>query len=135
MLPFDVSPLRAIPYKLDKGKISETEANKLQKKIADKLKEAITEKTEPDSPLFQLIEKFPGIDLPHEVTESFRDRVKYIDSIRLELEQARNIRDISKGKEKIGEIEKKIGDFNLAPPELLIDLVLSYRHVIAWDIW
>lgn len=132
-LPFDVSPLRAIPYKLDKGKISDSEAQKLQKNIEERLKGAISEKTGPDSPLFQLIEKFPGIDLPHEVTESFRDRVKYIDSIRLELESARNQTDLSKGKEKLKEIENKIGDFSLAPAELLIDIVLSYRDVSAWD--
>lgn len=133
IIPFDVSPLRAIPYKLEGGKITDSEAEKLLRNIAERLKEAISEKTGPDSPLFQLIEKFPGIDLPHEVTESFRDRVKYIDSIRLELESARYLSDISKGKEKIKEIEKKIGDFSLAPPELLVDLVLSYRDVSSWD--
>jgi len=132
-LPFDVSHLRVIPYKLDKGKISDFEAQKLQKNIEDRIIDAISEKTGPDSPLFQLIEKFPGIDLPHEVTESFRNRVKYIDSIRLELESARNQSDLLKGKEKIKEIENKIGDLSLAPDELLIDLVLSYRDVSAWN--
>ena len=29
-----------------------------------------------DSPLFQLIPKFPGIDLPEEVTDAFKDRIK-----------------------------------------------------------
>jgi hypothetical protein len=132
-LPFDVSPLRAIFYDLKNGKISKSEASNLSFKISERLKSAFSEQTGPDSPLFQLIEKFPGINLPHEVTESFRDRIKFIDSVRLELESARHMQDFKKGKSKIKKLERKIGDLSLAPSELLIDLILSYRDINAWN--
>lgn len=132
-LPFDVSPLRAIPYKLENGKLNDSEAKSLLKRIGERLKDVLTKGGGPDSPLFQLIEKFPGIDLPHEKTESFRDRIKYIDSIRLELESARNAGNNMKGREAIKNIEQSIGNFSIAPPELLVDMLLSYRDVSAWN--
>jgi hypothetical protein len=132
-LPFDVSPLRAIPYKLKDGKLPKSETEKLLQNITARLQHALGATSGPDSPLFQLIDKFPGVQLPHEVTESFRDRVKYIDSMRMELEHARKSGNIKEGEKLIIEIERKIGDFSIAPPELLIDLILSYRDVSAWD--
>jgi len=76
MLPFDVRPVRAIPYHLgENGRLSEEEAHSLREELSAKLREAQDDDSS-DSPLFQLIPSFPGIDLPHEVTESFRDRVR-----------------------------------------------------------
>ncbi|MFZ2472782.1 MAG: TRAFs-binding domain-containing protein [Methanothrix sp.] len=133
-LPFDVSPLRAIPYHLeDGGNLSEESARDLQRNLEKKIAEVKEENSMPDSPLFQLVQKFPGITLPHDATEVFRDRAKYIDSIRSELEVARCIKPTIDGLSEIQSIESRIGDFNLAPSELLIDLMLSYRDVSSWN--
>lgn len=133
-LPFDVSPLRAIPYHLeDGGNISEESAKDLLRSLEMKIAEAKEENCMPDSPLFQLVQKFPGITLPHDATEVFRDRAKYIDSIRSELEVARCIQPTTKAQSEIKSIEVKIGDFSIAPSELLVDLMLSYRDVSSWN--
>jgi hypothetical protein len=46
------------------------------------LHEAINGVATDDSPLFQLIPKFPGIDLPDEVTETFKDRIRQAEEFR-----------------------------------------------------
>src|SRR3954447_18484725 len=80
-LPFDVAPLRSVPYAVKKG-------GKLGKKAAQELREALAQKLERakdtqdfDSPLFELLPKYPGISLPHESTETFRDRARAASSM------------------------------------------------------
>ena len=132
-LPFDVAPLRAIHYNLENGVLSQKSAEELKRNIEQKIIDAKKDTSTPDSPIFQLVQQFPGVSLPHEVTESFRDRVLYIDGIRLKLERARNIHPSSEALLNIKSIENEIGDFNIAPPELLIDLLLSYRDASSRD--
>jgi tetratricopeptide (TPR) repeat protein len=130
-LPFDVKPLRAIPYDLEKGKLTEKSAKILKNNINKRLIESAKEET-PDSPLFQLIQSFPGIQLKPEQTESFRKRLFHIESIHDNLNSLRN----SSNEESVGEVrgvEKNIGDFSAASYELLIDLLLTYRDIQSWD--
>jgi hypothetical protein len=130
-LPFDVAPLRALPYKLNNGILSDEEAIALKEKLEKKIAEAKKDNCEPDSPLFQIVDRFPGIDLPHESTEAFRDRALYINDIRIKLEKARRNPSSTIALSAIKEIEGSIGDFGVAPPELLVDLLLSYRDVAS----
>ncbi len=130
-LPFDVAPLRALPYKLDKGVLSDRDAIDLKEKLEKKIANAKKDTCEPDSPLFQIVDKFPGIDLPHESTETFRDRALHINAIRIKLEQARRNPSKTTALSDIKEIERSIGDFSIAPAELLVDLLLSYRDVAS----
>ncbi len=132
-LPFDVHMIRAIPYNLDRGVLSDKSAEQLKSAITTRLEDAKRNIESTDSPLFQLISSFPGINLPHEVTESFRDRARYIDSIRDQLEDARHMQDKAKAVGIMKKIEKSLGDFNTTHSELLIDLLLSYRDVEAYS--
>ncbi|MFP3869161.1 MAG: hypothetical protein ACLFUU_13590 [Desulfobacteraceae bacterium] len=71
-LPFDVAPLRALPYNLTpEGTPAEVEADK--EALVQRLLEAQNAAT--DSPLFQLIDGYPQID--HTKTDVFRERVHY----------------------------------------------------------
>ena len=45
----------------------------LRTELTQRLKDAAKAATT-DSPLFQLLPKFPGIDLPHDVTDAFQER-------------------------------------------------------------
>lgn len=131
VLPFDVRPLRAIPYRLnEKGKLSDSDAEILRKTLSTKLKEAQNDDIS-DSPLFQLIPNLQGIRLPHEVTESFRDRAKIINNIRDEIEKARFNKE--SGIDELNKIRLILAPFRTAPPELLVDLLLAYRDLKAWD--
>ena len=63
-LPFDVHMVRSIPYTLEDGQISNKSSEILKKDILKRLKQVTSELERVDSPLFQLISSYPGIDLP-----------------------------------------------------------------------
>jgi len=132
-LPFDVRLLRAIPYQLDEdGRLDNENADHLRTTLVRKLRDSQQDEFT-DSPLFQLISSFPGITLPHEATEAFRDRARYIDGIRVRIEQARLLLNPSEALQQLLDIEKELALFATAPPELLVDLMLTYRDLKAVD--
>ncbi|HWM54630.1 MAG TPA: TRAFs-binding domain-containing protein [Solirubrobacterales bacterium] len=131
-LPFDVSPIRALPYELDDaGDLGVEVAEMLRGTLAERLEEAKESETV-DSPLFQLLDEYPGIDLPHDVTEAFRDRVQHVSQLTEEMRDAARI-----PKEErvtvLKNIEERIGDFDVASQELPLDLLLAYRDASAYD--
>ena len=83
-LPFDVAPIRAIPYKLDSSGKPDQQTNEKAKEI---LKKRLIEAQNPntDSPIFQLVEGFP--DIQHIKTDVFRERVKYSEELKKRLAQ------------------------------------------------
>src|ERR1700757_1938817 len=88
-LPFDVALVRAVGYQLKKGKLTKAAAQKLKPHLSKGWSDAIGGATTHDSPLFQLIPKFPGIDLPEEVTETFKDRIRQAEEFREGFSSAR----------------------------------------------
>lgn len=132
-LPFDVIMVRAIAYTLEKGRLTNEAASKLKTDILTRLREAIQGAASQDSPLFQLIPKFPKVDLPHEVTEIFQDQVKHSEEFRQNLADARSKASDSERLTALIGIEQSLGDIKTAQSEILVDLLLSYRDVSAWD--
>ena len=124
-LPFDVAPLRAMPYRLTReGKAADTAATKTE--LIKRLKEAKeAQNSAIDSPIFQLVEGFPEID--HTKTDVFRDRVQYSAKIREQIAVARK-----QGKEGLLNLEKQLGDIKELESGVVIDLFLSYRAVKGW---
>ena len=131
-LPFDVQLMRALPYTLTEGVLSDEAAVALCENLTQKLRDAVADLDTKDSPLFQLISQYPGINLPDEVTENFRDRARLIDRICESLADARRL-PAAEGAKGIREIETSLGKIKQIPPEILVDLLLSYRDVKAWD--
>jgi hypothetical protein len=131
-LPFDVAPIRAIPYDLeDDGTISDESAQRLREALDTRLVEA-KESEAHDSPLFELLEDYPGVTLPHEVTEAFRDRVRRVSGLTERMRSARALDEDARIEELRG-VEHEIGDFRAASSELPLDLLLAYRGASAWD--
>lgn len=130
-LPFDVRPLRAISYALDAGRLPADEAKRLTDTLVDRLNAAKHDRETVDSPLFQLIPSLQGIELPHEVTESFRDRARRINSLRVGIDAAKERGD--QAASALCDLAAQLRPFDGAPIELLVDLVLAYRDVAAWD--
>ncbi|MHB9074688.1 MAG: TRAFs-binding domain-containing protein [Desulfobaccales bacterium] len=121
-LPFDVAPLRALPYQLTpEGTPADVAAAK--KALALRLLEA--KKASTDSPLFQLMEGYPDID--HTKTDVFRDRVQYSAGIKARLAKARQ-----SGVEALRAMEQELGLIEDVEAGVVIDLFLSYRAVKAW---
>jgi hypothetical protein len=128
-LPFDINLIRTVSYPLENGMLTEAGAVALQAVVAAKLLDARHDGVARDSPLFQLIPQFPGIDLPHTVTESFRDRARTVNSVRDRLVLAVHNRSVE-------QIEAVEADANLEEPsnaEVFVDVLLAYRDLEAWD--
>src|SRR4051794_16960919 len=122
-LPFDVAPLRAIPYSLDaEGKPADVGGAKAT--LAERLKDA--QRAATDSPIFQLVENFPEVD--HTKTDVFRDRVEYSARLKARLGKAR-----AEGLAAVRAIEAELGDVAKEEAAVVIDLFLSYRAVKAWQ--
>ncbi|MGE5598303.1 MAG: TRAFs-binding domain-containing protein [Bacteroidota bacterium] len=123
-LPFDVSPLRGLPYRIDgHGKPERPEEDRAA--LAGRL-EACREPEE-DSPLFQLVAEWPRPDIARLKTDRFRELVTYSRTVKRNLEAARR-----GGVDTVSKVE---ADINLrdADPAILVDLLLSYRAVEAFD--
>lgn len=132
-LPFDVAMVRAICYALEDGKLTEAAAATLKAGIQARLEAAIQGPAAKDSPLFQLIPSFPGIDLPHDVTEAFQERVKHEQEFREILAAARLKPTDPERTQALLEVQRNLGNLKAAQPAVLVDLMLSYRDSSAWD--
>lgn len=124
-LPFDVAPLRALPYKLDSFGIP-IEADIHREKIMKRLKEC--RNPIDDSPVFQLVSNMPRIDIARLKTDTFRDTVEYSHAMKKSLRIAR-----SKDSNAVARIEQELGSIIDIDPGIIIDLFLSYRAVEDWQ--
>jgi MAP3K TRAFs-binding domain len=125
-LPFDVTPLRGLPYKLGAdGRPSNPEVDRAM--LAKRLQQA--HDRAPDSPVFQLVDGFP--DLQRLKTDVFRDRVEYERQFKDQLRIARR-----SGVEAVraleAELVKSSGSLADAESGAVIDLYLSYRALEEW---
>src|SRR5699024_5199728 len=126
-LPFDVKPLRGIPYELNSLGLPE-EVEEAKKSIRARLLDCRDPDT--DSPLFQLISDMPRPDVSHLKTDTFRDLAEYSQEIKDELEGARQ-----KGSKAVSEIEKELEEkvsIEDTDPGIVVDLLLSHRAVKNW---
>jgi MAP3K TRAFs-binding domain len=122
-LPFDLGPLRAVPYQLDPaGRPARIEDDR--DALAGSLRAARRKAT--DSPVFQLIDALPVPDVSRLKTDVFRERVEYSTRVQERLAAAR-----TDGAEAIRAVEQDIGQLQDAESGVLVDLLLSYRAVSA----
>ncbi|VVB64873.1 Uncharacterised protein [uncultured archaeon] len=132
-LPFDVAMVRAIGYHLDNGIISEEAAKDLKFEIQNRLQQAINGPPTKDSPLFQLIPSYPTIDLPHEVTDIFQERVTHEKKFRELLAQAKSKPTNEERCLALRTVTQELGDLKKVQANILVDLMLSFRSVEAWS--
>jgi hypothetical protein len=124
-LPFDVSFLRAILYNLTADGHA-ADAENMRGRLTAALVEA--KKSAVDSPLFQLVEGWHQPPLDHSKTDVFRNQVRYSGEIKEQLTAAR-----AAGAQAVRDVELRLGDLHIVEAGVLIDLLLSYRAVKAWD--
>lgn len=132
-IPFDVGPVRAIHYTLLDGSLTGDSAEALKDALVTRIRDALEREPVPDSPIFEFIEGFKGIELSHEITDVFRDKVKYAEAWRARLEAARTGCPIEVGRKRLADIEATLEDLHTVEHGALIDLFLSYRDVQGWD--
>jgi hypothetical protein len=128
-LPFDVGPLRAIPYELHAdGTPANVDTTKTT--LVQSLREARKAAAEdpiPDSPVFHLVEGYPS-DIAHAKTDIFRKQVQYSAEKKRALALARQ-----QGVEALRVCERQLGSLADVEAGVVIDLFLSYRAVSAWE--
>lgn len=127
--PFDVNMVRAVPYDLEDGKLTAQGASDLIAAIGARIQRALSGPLAEDSPLFSLFPNFPGIEMSHELTDVFRDRVEYADAFKDKLATARAIKPIEDARAALARIDAELGDAQLVERGVLVDLYLSYRAV------
>jgi len=122
--PFDVTLLQAIPYDVEGGRLTTAGAQRLHTTLLERIERAVEGPVAEDSPLFQLFDEFPAIDMSHQVTDVFRDRAQYSDDFRAKLAAAK-----SKGVDGLRGVEAELGVLASAERGTLMDLYLTYRDV------
>jgi tetratricopeptide (TPR) repeat protein len=132
-LPFDVAMIRAIVYQLEDGKLTEEGAQNLRSGLKKRLEQAIHGAAVKDSPLFQLISGFPGIELPHEVTDVFQERVKHEEEFRAELTRAKAKPSDEERRSALLDLKGRLGELKTVQRNVLVSLMLAFRSVEAWD--
>ena len=128
-MPFDVAPLRSMPYQLaGDGKPAEVAA--AQGALRTLLESAKSAQRLPgiDSPVFQLVEGYRAPDIDRLKTDVFRDRAQYAADTRSRLASARRI-----GKDALKAVADTLGDPCDLEAGVAIDLFLSYRAVGDWQ--
>lgn len=124
-LPFDVVPLRALPYATQAdGTVEDPAAAKAA--IAERLE--VAKKKDTDSPLFQLVEGMPEPDIKRLKTDVFRDQVDYARNKKAELAAAR-----AEGAAAIKAVRDSLGKLEDIEAGVIIDLFLSYRAIGDWE--
>ena len=124
-LPFDVAPLRALPYATQAdGTVEDPAAAKAA--IAARLE--VAKKKDTDSPLFQLVEGMPEPDIKRLKTDVFRDQVDYARNKKAELAAAR-----AEGAAAIKAVRDGLGKLEDIEAGVIIDLFLSYRAIGDWE--
>ena len=124
-LPFDVGPLRALPYALgDDG--APTDAAAAAKALTERLIEARGHRAM-DSPLFQLLEGYQTAPIDRLKTDVFRTQVAYAETLKKRLAGAR-----ADGVEALDALRDSLGDVGAAEAGVAVDLLLSYRALSQW---
>lgn len=130
--PFDVNMVRAIPYDLEDGQLNETAAAALRDSIQKRIAASQHVPVDTDSPIFELFPEFKGIQMSHELTDVFRERVRIAAELRNKLAGACKTRPREAAIEAIREVLHGLGDVATLERGVLIEILLSFRAVEAW---
>lgn len=124
-LPFDVAPLRGLPYLLsESGRPGNPGGDAAS--LTQRLKDG-RDRTK-DSPVFQFIDGMQEQQLDHEKTDLFRKQVDYSIQRKEQLATARK-----QGVDAVRTVQDELGNLGDVEAGVLVDLMLSYRAVKGWD--
>ena len=131
-LPFDVAPLRVIPYRLTAGVLEEEDARNLQLAILERIRRSLVGPMTTDSPLFELLPQFPGITIDPQLTDVFAERAAFADRFSSAIEAACTAGDSKVAAESLLLLESSLGDVLTVDHGLLIRLFMAYRQAAVW---
>lgn len=123
-LPFDLAMQRGQPYRMDAGGNLTDVAGDVGR-IAERLRTA-HEAAHDDSPLFQLVDGMPRLEIDHARTDIFRDRVAIAQGYKDALAAARK-----QGVAAVRAVaaDPRLADLRNVEAGIIVDLMLSFRAV------
>lgn len=125
-LPFDIQPLRAIPYELDKGVITEKAAIDLKDKLVERLKNVISCDCKCDSLPFALIDNFPKTELDDTKLHIYQDLQKQRNIFKSQLEKIEDINNLYS-------IIKSMQDTYFPFKYLIFEIIKGFQKIKAWN--
>ena len=133
-LPFDIAPNRTYMYNIEKdGTISDKSCLQLKEGIRARLDTIINNGAIRDSPLFELITNYKQIDLPRELKDNFRDRLKLEKNFNDQLDKAKSHNNATEKLMALREIRASLGNIKDKNDNILTNLLLAFRSVSAWE--
>jgi hypothetical protein len=133
-LQFDIAPNRTIIYNIEKdGTISKESALELREQIKNRLDIIIKEGARTDSPLFELIKNYKKIDFPHELINTFQDRIEMEKNFNDQFERAKSHKNDTEKIRSLQEIRSSLGNLKDKNDNILTSLLLAFRSVSAWE--
>ena len=122
VLPFDVAPLRGLPYQLNSP-------DQAIAALSERLIDARASRD--DSPIYQLVDNIPRIKVNASSAEVFFERIELCKGYRERLTRARALGE-ARGRAEILTIKAELGDLATVEPELIVDMFKSLRSVGAY---
>lgn len=147
-LPFDVRPLRVLQYGLNEANaLDETRLPAFLEALARALSAARARtatlgadvRRHADSPLYQLIDRFPAPDLSHLRADLFPEMVRTEQALGAEIDAIRAGADhrdgqsLEQARAALDDVRARMQPFGEADMALAIRLMLAYRAISAWD--
>ncbi len=129
-LPFDVAPLRALPYQLDAAATPvdvDASIAALTKRLVALREEWQTKERAADSPISELLDSYSFPDIARLKTDVFRERVDYSEQVKTSLAEARR-----SGLADVEAVERQLPSLDEVESAAVVDLFLSYRAVKGW---
>ena len=125
-LPFDLGPLRGLPYHINKKGIPDSPKTDIRL-LREFLQNTLESKIQ-DSPLFNFVEGMPPPDISLLKTDLFQKQVEYSAQQKERLSIARR-----EGIEALRAVKVEMMEpIQNIEPGVLIDLMLSFRALTAW---
>lgn len=122
-LPFDVAPLRSVPYELTESGVP-AKPDEARAELIRQLTHIRT-KRDADSPIFELLDPFPSA-IEHLRTNRLQEQVEIADQLEKELRAAKSADDLKAFQQNLGALDG-------VESAVLMKLFLAYRDVKAWD--
>jgi hypothetical protein len=129
-LPFDVAPLRALPYRLDASGMPanvDDVVAALTRRLVALRDEWSAHDRAVDSPISELLDSYDFPDIARLKTDVFRERVEYSQRIKQKLAVARR-----SGVDAVAAVENELPPLDQVESAAVVDLFLSYRAVKGW---
>ncbi len=125
-IPFDIQPLRAIPYELENGIISESSAETLKNGIIERVKHSMQYGYRCDSLPFTLIENFPKTELESQNLSIYQEMHKQKNIFKNQIENINNI-------EELKNIITEINNIHFQYKYLIYELIECFKKLKAWN--